>query len=536
MAKMKSRNLKEAIGSLGTNTRIIEAQNLPTPDTTNLCGSPSYAVEDAMRLVSMLNTLKLEPQFYRSENETLTELGSLIRKVADRDPYFVCQAIAWSRSCGEGMRSINHVAAALVAPFVSGTSWGKRFYSSFNTRTQSGGCIRRVDDMSEIKDAYSALATGTLTNSMKKGFASVIESFDGYQLAKYKKSVRDICNLVHPNSAKSTAVITIDNRETKVIDAIMKGLKISANTWEAYQTEAGQVVAEAVKEGKLSETEAAKVLEEAKAENWEELLANNELGYLAALRNIRNIVEVCKSRETIDKLCNLLSNGEIIRKALILPYQIGTALDILKMLNTPFKEQIQAALISGYEQAVPNLAEVLKGNTLVVLDTSDSMDAYVSGTRTRCIDKGALVAATVSKATDGDVLLFGSRTQWVTKCGKTENVFDFAKRCKIGLGGTYLDVVFEELIRTKKAYDRIIIISDMECNGRVVSDVYKRYIKEVCSPYIYEVDMASYGTIPIKNDGKVSYYYGGGFAMFDDIKRNEFDPQHALDKIRQYVI
>ena len=33
------------------------------------------------------------------------------------------------------------------------------------------------------------------------------------QLSKYKKSIIDIANLVHPNSSKSTATVTIDEKE-----------------------------------------------------------------------------------------------------------------------------------------------------------------------------------------------------------------------------------------------------------------------------------------------------------------------------------
>ena len=537
---MKSRNaqLKSALGSLGTKERIAESHSIPKTDTVNRTGGAVYAVEDELRLVSMLNTLKLEPQFYRSENDTMRELQTLVEKLGIKDPYFVAQAIAWSRNCGEGMRSINHVAAALLAPFASGTEWGKRFYSLYNKNTKSGGCIFRPDDMSEIKDVYSAIGKGALTNSMKKGFASVIESLDAYQLAKYKKSVIDISNLVHPNSKKSKATMMGDNKETiKVLDAIMKGLSVSADTWEANQSEAGQIVATAVKEGKLSTEEAKAVLDNAKAENWEGLLKDGKLGYLAALRNIRNILGVCRSKESIDLLCKLLSNSDAIRKAKILPYQIDIAIDVLETLFSNYEKQIKDALMIGYDKALPNLANVLSGKTLVVLDCSGSMDwAHVNDSHKSCLEKGALVAATIAKAAKSDIMLFGSTTEWAPKFGIYDNVFDFAKKFKRNMGGTYLSSVFEALTREKKVYDRIIIISDNECYGRVVSDAYRRYVKEVCSPYIYEVDLAGYGTKPLKNDGKVQYYFGSSWTLFDDIAQNEFNPNAHIDKIRKYVI
>jgi len=538
MAQMKSRNaqLKSALGALGTKERIIEANSIPSTDTVNRTGGAVYAVEDELRLISMLNTLKLEPQFYRTENDTMKELQSLIEKIATKDPYFVAQAIAWSRNCGEGMRSINHVAATLLAPFASGTEWGKRFYSSFNAKEKSGGCIHRVDDMSEIKDAYSAIGKGALTNAMKKGFASVLEATDGNLLLKYKKSVIDISNLVHPNTKNSKDSITVDGKEYKVLDAIMKGLKVKADTWETNQTEAGQIVAEAVKEGKISTEEAKAVLDNAKAENWLGLLNDGKLGYLAALRNIRNILDVCKDKEAVDKLCSLLSDGDMIRKALILPSQIDVAIDVISTLNSRYVEQVKDALMIGYEKALPNLSKVLTGKTLVVLDCSGSMYTHVSNSKRSCLEKGALVAATIAKAAKSDVMLFGSRTEWARNFGVYDNVFDFAKKFDKDLGCTYLFRVFDTLVSEKKVYDRIIIISDNECYGRVASDSYKRYVKEVCSPYIYEVDLAAYGTKPLKNDDKIQYYYGGGFSMFEDIAKNEFNPNAHIDKIRKYVI
>ena len=96
----------------------------------------------------------------------------------------------------------------------------------------------------------------------------------------------------------------------------------------------------------------------------------------------------------------------------------------------------------------------------------------------------------------------------------------------------------ENLMRKmQKAYDRIIIISDNEVNSyNLTSSAYKAYIRDVCSPYIYAVDLAAYGTTPVKNDGKVNYYYGYGYSMFDDIASKEFNPEMHIDKIRKVVI
>jgi hypothetical protein len=103
--------------------------------------------------------------------------------------------------------------------------------------------------------------------------------------------------------------------------------------------------------------------------------------------------------------------------------------------------------------------------------------------------------------------------------------------------GTSIGSVFELMRMERKKYDRVILLSDNECNsGRWTSSAYKNYVHDVCSPYVYCIDFAAYGTIPFKNDGKVNYYYGYGYAMFDDIATREFNPEAVLDKIRAVVI
>ncbi|MFC3160854.1 TROVE domain-containing protein [Chryseobacterium arachidis] len=41
---------------------------------------------------------------------------------------------------------------------------------------------------------------------------------------------------------------------------------------------------------------------------WEELIFSNKLGYMATLRNLRNILEANVSPEAMNKVCNYLSD------------------------------------------------------------------------------------------------------------------------------------------------------------------------------------------------------------------------------------
>lgn len=541
----QAETIKTALHGLSTPESAQAAQNIPEYDTVNLEGHEAYELSDEIRLASMLNTLKLDPQYYRSEEGTLDELRGLVERLALKDPYFVAQAICWSRTMGEKMRTINHLAAAILAPFVSGKEWGKRFYGPFDKKNKKGGCIYRPDDMSEIKDAYNILSGKALTNAMKKGFASAIESMDNYQLAKYKSTIIDICNIAHPRPTNSRAEIDVVDGEKggtiKTIDAIMMGLPVSAQTWEVANSEAGQAVAEAVRNGELDQKTAEKVLSEAKNDNWEMLLSEGRLGMLAALRNIRSMMK--EPRENvINMLCDLLSNGEEIRKSGVMPYQIDVAYEIVdtEFDRSRYSRVVKAALMKGYEESLGNMKGVLKGKTLVVVDCSGSMDLRCDvnrrTSRSSCLDKASLLAATIAKTNDCDVIRFGSRAEWY-EMDKEANVFDVARNIRElrNMGGTNFSSVFELITDEEKKYDRIIILSDNECNVGVTRSAYGQYIRTVCNPYIYCIDLACYGTTQFRGD-RVANYFGYGYSMFDDISSREFDAEDSIAKIRKYVI
>lgn len=548
--KMKERNtqLKNVLGAMASKETVKAVAAIPKENAKNRQGCAAYSLSDELRLISMLNTIKLEPQFYRSENQTMRELRDLIERIGLKDPYFVAQAIVYSRCLGEGMRSVNHLAAALLAPFISGKEYAKRFYGLWDKKEKKGGCIYRVDDMSEIKDVYAALNKSTLSNSMKKGFAAVLEALDTYQLAKYKDTVIDMANLTHPKSALSKAEIVVDGKKMKVIDALMKGVTVSADTWEVANSEAGQEVAKAVKAGKLTKAEAEVTLANAKNDNWEAMLTEGKLGILAAIRNIRSMLKSPR-KEVVDALCKLVSNGEAIRNGKIMPYQIDYAYEVVKkeFSNSADGRRVMEALLKGYEYAVPNLAEALPGRTCVMVDCSGSMNTYCrqagqrSNIATSAAEKAGLIAATIAKATNADVVRFGSHAEFYSY-DPNESVFSLGR--KIGhdnMGGTSIPSAFELIRTAKRQYDRIILLSDNECNARSywsgdwVSGAYKKYIHDVANPYVYAVDLASYGTTPVTGD-RVNYYFGYGFAMFEDIASKEFNPSAHIEAIRKIVI
>ncbi len=568
--------LSSKLGSLTPQLNLVSAQAIPAPDTVNLSGHAAYNIDNPFfKLLSLLNTSKLEPQYYRSETETLVYLKNLIDTCAQEDLYLTCQCIVWSRAEGEGMRTISHAASILIAPYLSGVEFAKRFYGPWNKREKKGGVVYRPDDMYEIMKGFIALNNqvkvvkvgdqvvestilGTkLTNPMKKGFRQAIEEMDTHTLLKYKSVLIDIINLVRPSSAKSEATVRVDISDDdyqveKTIDAIMLGLPVKADTWETNQSEAGQIVAKAVKEGKISTEDAEDILTEAKAENWAELLNNNKLGILAAIRNIRNILKNSPNSSTVDKLCALLSSGDIIKKGKIFPYQLDIAnLIVQTEFSDANSRKVSQALVKGYELAIPNLAELLPGRNLIMLDLSGSMNMSInfnnknfysgwSGSEKAremysCNIKAGLIAATIAKATNADVIVFGSSAHY-KQYNPDTNLFELGRQLSDeNLGGTDLSTAWRVAEKSERQYDRVFILSDNECNRGNTYKNYSKYVENIGDPYVYSVDMASYGTTVIAGP-KVKYYYGYGLSMFEDIASSEFNPNHHIEKVKQIII
>lgn len=566
MSKTNSK-LAGKIGQMKPKSNLVAAQTLPKPDTTNIQGKAAYKQDKWLQLVTLLNTSKFEAQYYRSSTDTVKRLQSLVTECAKEDLYLTCQCIVYSRCIGEGMRTVNQAAAVFIAPHLSGAEFSKRFYGPWNKKEQKGGVIFRPDDMSEILQGYIAVngnvetttisnSKGTtvshklsgpkLSNAMKKGFKTTLETLDNYSLLKYKSKLIDIINLVHPNpKINSKQVVELeDGKKVYTLDAIIQGLPIKANTWETNQSEAGQIVAKAVREGKITQEEAKEVLKEAKSDNWKELLDTDKLGILAALRNIRNILSNKPSSETITKLCSLLSNPTKIREGKILPAQIDLANEIIiEEFNSPFVRQIAQALLEGYYLAIPNLKEALPGMNLIMVDRSGSMGwagyTYEGPQRktsqNKTVYKAALIAATIAKATGADIIYFGTSASY-HKYNANTDVFTLAKElAKADQGSTNLSAAWQLAAQSGNNYDRVFILSDNEVNRGSTYDKYKNYLEKVGDPYVYSVDLAAYGTNAIAGN-KVRFYYGYGMSLYDDIAKSEFNAYDHLEKIRKVVI
>lgn len=503
------------------------------PTVTNLRGGTAYKQSDEIALVSLMAT-GLTSMFHEPSSEREKRLIELIRNVAKKDLYLTAQIIVYARAV-LGQRTITHRAAVELAKALGGVTWAKDFFSKRSRKENKGGVIYRIDDMLEIAACYFALNSGkSLSNPMKKGFRSVLETADAYELAKYKGegktvSLVDMVNLLHPKGEKNA----------EALKALVNGTLKQFNTAEDKQTEAGKKVAAKVKAGEITQAEAEVELKEAKAANWKELIEKNTIGYLALLRNLRNILTVAP--ELIDKAGEILTNKAIIEKSLVFPHQIDLAMEIIlaefnASSSVPMRKLV-TYIDKAYELATANVKYLFNegSSTAIVIDSSGSMTSgRVQGVTRNVapVEKSALIAATLAKGTMGDVYHFSGHCESLgyNHLDSVNTIKNNFLRHTHG-GTTNFNSIFRAL---NKAYDRVFILSDMQGADHLDYSDYKR--KYNCDPYIYSVDLCGHGTSMFKQNGKLFSLAGYSAQIYESAKLYETDYNAVLNEIRKIII
>lgn len=433
--------------------------------TTNLAGGAAFAENPKMELVSLLSTSFGDEKFYRSSSDTFDRLEQLLSLV---DQLFAAKAIFYARN-ELGMRTITHVAAALLAPRLSGSDWARKFFTAV---------VRRPDDMMEII-TYSRLRGIGMTKALQKGFAKAFDKFDEYQLAKYKgegKEVKllDVVNLVHPKETEK-------NKEA--LWKLMRGQLVSTGTFQAELSKAGQVAENQEEKAEL------------KGAAWATLINSRKIGYLQLLRNLRNIYE--QSPAALDAALTMLTEEKLIRKSLVMPFQYLVAYKEIEKINGgPQVRQILGAIDDAVEISIGNLPK-FAGRNLVVLDVSSSMKSVPTGQAYSPAEIGSLFAAAIAKASNADVMVFDYIASYISYSPRA-TVMAHARGIPFNGGATYFHTIFE---KANAAYDRIFVLSDMQgyTTGGWGSpfkeslSIYRR--KFQCNPKVFSFDLAGYGQL-----------------------------------------
>ena len=545
--------------------------------TTTHQGGSGYTQTPVNELIGILST-GMTNNFYESETDREKRFKEVLAKVASKDKTFVAKALVYARTVF-GQRSVTHFGAVELIPFLQGDNLGKRFFSKRMKNANKGGIIRRIDDMMEILAAYFAKNgnDAPIPNSIKKGFKDAIENADAYELAKYQMKNRgvsliDIVNLVHPRETEKNGYVWIsetkfakaikgtkfenrdiikDSKDGQVkihaLKALVLGILTQFNTVEDKNTKAGQEVAKKVKSGSISKDEADKLLTEMKTDNFAELIKTKKIGYLALLRNLRNIIKT-NDKSLIKSASNLLTNKDFIRKSLVWPHQIDLATEVLKSEGIK-NYDVMSALSVAYENSIPNLKNLLpEGRTAVVYDTSGSMqggwgnpvqiDAKTK-IKAKPVEKAALIAATFAKGIDGDVYQFGTSTKIVNGYNPVDSINTIKTHFMNQIGkvghGTFYGSIFPELDKVGGKYDRVIIITDEQGADEIESS-YKRYSEKYGTPYVYFINITGYAPVMTKENNRIFRLRGYSADIYEKIPKLELNMNEVINAIKAIEI
>ena len=476
-----------------------------TKETINIAGGKAFALNPKSELVSIILTSFLKDTFYRKGDESLNRIKELVTKIDDKK--FIAKAAIFARD-KYAMRSVSHVLAGEIAKSVKGEIWTKDFFEKI---------VVRVDDMTEIMSYYlNGLNSNTkgnfrpIPNSLKKGFRKAFNKFDKYQLAKYRsenKDVKlvDIVNLVKPKPTEKNEI---------ALKELIKGELKSFDTWETKISEVG----------KKAETEEEKL--DLKSNVWKDLICNRKIGYFALLKNLRNIIQ--QAPDIIKEACQLLEDENLIIKSRVLPFRFTTAFSEIEKLPSSLEvKKVMISLNKAIDISLRNVP-VFDGKTLIVIDVSGSMQGKPA-------EIASLFGAVLARANENsEILLFDTSAQF-KNINPNDTITSISKSLRFNGGGTDFDCIFKAL---KKAYDRIIILSDMQGwvapnTPTVVFNDYKK--KFACNPFIYSFDLAGYGTTQFPEE-KIFCLYGFSDKIFETMKFFEQDRDILLKEIDSYSV
>lgn len=271
----------------------------------------------------------LSGSFYESADVQTRRLGELTEKVLQQEgPVFVSNAIAFARN-KMGIRSASSYALAHL---------NKVQFEGKAERIRR--CLRRPDDVAELFAAIDSLGQKR-SHGTVNACRDYLEDLGDYSLSKYKMNGKDynmydLVNITHANSP--------------AIDKLKSGELEPADTWETAISNTAD-----------------------KGQEWCRLVQERKLGYVALIRNLRNI---CGDAPHIDTrlLVEQIESEDAIRGSLVFPYQIYAA---YQNARSYVDEEVVEALQNAFVVACENVPE-LPGKTLFVLDVSGSMSSPLS--------------------------------------------------------------------------------------------------------------------------------------------------------------
>lgn len=377
---------------------------------------------------SVLACLLWEDTFYESG----VAHADRIREVAANVPLPKIAELALE---ARGKHHLRHVPLVLLRELL----WRSSGDNLASTTIQA--VIQRADEMAELLAIYWKDGKKPLTKQLKLGLAKAFQKFDAYQLAKYNRdrdiTLRDVMFMVHPKPKDAT--------QAEVWKHLADGTLQSPDTWEVALSGGAD-----------------------KKETFERLLREGKLGYLALLRNLRNMYGA-----NVDT--KLVKEAILARKGAerVLPFRYIAAARACPRFEPELDEAMQAA--------VANLPK-LPGTTVVLVDVSGSMHTTLSSRSDISRSDAAAALAVILQCEDKRVFSFSDEVKEVPARNGMGGVEAILKSQPHG--GTELAEAVQH-INQRVRCDRLIVITDEQSTS--VGGV-----PNPKAPLAYMINVASY--------------------------------------------
>jgi hypothetical protein len=458
-----------------------------------------------------VTTMVGEDTFYERADARDQRFVDLVHAVTATDPAFIAGAdpdagaiglAAYLRSA-MGMRSASVV---LAAEYVAAGGAGGR--------SVVARALQRADEPAELLGYWLTRHGRRVPMPIKRGIADAVQRLYTERAAlRYDGRTRqvrmaDVIELTHPSprDARQSALFRwlLDRRhhDDGVADPATLPVLAAAAALEAVPVDERRAVLR--QRGPTALAEAGMSWERLSgwlpggmdAEAWEAVAPS--MGVMALVRNLRNFDQAGISDTTVDMVIARITAADEVARARLFPYQVWAAYE-----HAP-SDDWKRALGRTLELTVANIPTL--DRTLVVIDTSGSMQATVSGRSTmQRVEVAAVMAmATAKRSANVDVVIYGERNARLAKVGGA-SVLDGVRRVVDSVGSvghathghTAIDRWYD-----RKRHDRVVVFTDdqQHDSGRVRLDHV---------PLIYTFDLAGYRPAALPAGERGRYTLGG---------------------------
>lgn len=456
----------------------------------NHAGAAAYTLTPEMELYSAVVTASLQDQFYEKSTEKLERLRTLIAK---NDPGFVARLAVYTRE-RMYLRSVPTVLTVELAKVHKGDNLVGKL---------TGRVIQRADEITEIL-AYYAVANerketkklNHLSKQLQKGLAVAFNKFDEYQFAKYNRktdiTLKDALFIVHPKAK--------DDAQQALFNKIVEDNLDTPYTWETALSAAGQ----AKYDSEYAKKEAFKWV-------WTELIESGKLGYMAALRNVRNMLDYNVDTQYLKKVFQMLADKKAVMNAKQLPFRYLSAYREIKNIRHGYITELKRALEKALQTSVAHLKGFDEYTKVVIAcDVSGSMQQPISAKSTVLLyDIGLLLAMLLQHKCKHVVTgMFGD--SWKTVSMSPDNILGnidefYRREGEVGYS-TNGYLVLDDLINKRYVADKIMLFTDGQLwdsntgntsASNSMSAKWTKYKQIAPNAKLYLFNLAGYNTVPL---------------------------------------